>query len=170
MQSTVIIDIDAPQEMVAGLFADPSKNANWMEDIKRFEPVSGEQGMPGSTYRLVPKKGSMLFTATVLSRSLPNELRLSLEASTVFVAVRGTLSTLPDGRTRLKSEEEFKFKGLWNAAFGLLARGAIRKAHRRATWKRSSALSSVSEEASNEGQPKTDQVPERRDLKSIATR
>jgi len=47
------------------------------------------------------------------------------------VTVYGTLSTLPDGRTRLVSEEEFRFKGLWRAAFGVLAWSAIRKAHRR---------------------------------------
>jgi hypothetical protein len=131
MNSTVIVDIDAPQEMVAALLADPSKNVRWMDDVERSEPISGEQGMPGSTYRLVPKKGSMLFVATVVSRSLPNELRLTLDASNVTAAVHGTLSTLSDGRTRLISEEEFKFKGLWSIAFGLLARRAIRKAHRR---------------------------------------
>jgi polyketide cyclase/dehydrase/lipid transport protein len=131
MNSTVVVDIDAPQEMVAALFADPSKNVKWMEDVERSEPISGEQGMPGSTYRLVPKKGSMLFVATVVSRSLPNELRLTLDASNVTLDMHGTLSTLPDGRTRLVSEEEFRFKGLWRAAFGLLAWSAIRKAHRR---------------------------------------
>ena len=90
MKSTVTVDIDAPQEMVAALLNDPSKNVKWMDD-----------------------------------------LRLSLDASSVTVAVHGTLSTLPDGRTRLVSEEEFRFKGLWRAAFGVLAWSAIRKAHRR---------------------------------------
>jgi hypothetical protein len=130
MHSTVIVEIDAPLAMVADLFADPSKNAEWMDDVKRFEPIGGEQGMPGSTYRLVPKKGSMVFVATVVSRSLPNDLRLTLEASNVTVAVHGTLSTLPDGRTRLVSEEEFTFRGFWSAAFALLARSSIQKAHR----------------------------------------
>jgi hypothetical protein len=51
-------------------------------------------------------------------------------STTVTVDVCGSLAALPDGRTRLKSEQVFKFKGLWNAACGMLARGAIRKAHR----------------------------------------
>ena len=75
MHSTVIVEIDAPLAMVADLFADPSKNAEWMDDVKRFEPIGGEQGMPGSTYRLVPKKGSMVFVATVVSRSLAADAR-----------------------------------------------------------------------------------------------
>lgn len=36
--------------------------------------------MPGSTYRLVPKSGAMIFVATVVSRDLPNEICLSLDA------------------------------------------------------------------------------------------
>lgn len=131
MRSIVVVDINAPQEEVAALYADPSNSAKWMEDVERYEPVSGEQGMPGSTYRLKPKQGSMVFTATVVSRTLPNELRLHLDASNVTVDVNGTLSTLSYGRTRLVSEEVFKFKGVWNLLFGLLARRSIRKAHRR---------------------------------------
>ena len=130
MRSLVVVDINAPQEEVATLFADPGNNVKWMNDIERYEPLTGEQGMPGSTYRLIPKHGSMVFTATVVSRSLPNEVRLNLDASSVTVAVKGTLSALPDGRTRLKSEEVFEFKGFWSAALGLLAQPAIRKAHR----------------------------------------
>ena len=130
MESIVVVDIDAPREEVATLFADPSNNPNWMEDLERYEPVSGEQGMPGSTYRLIPKQGSMLFTATVVSRNLPNELRLHLDSSTAAVDVRGTLSRLPDGRTRLVSEEVFHFKSIWSKAFGLLARRSICKVHR----------------------------------------
>jgi hypothetical protein len=130
MRSVVVVDINAPQEQVAALYADPSSSTKWMEDVGRYEPVSGEQGTPGSTYRLIPKHGSMVFTATVVSRELPNELRLRLDASNVTVDVKGSLSKLANGGTRLESEEVFKFKGLWNSAFGLLARRGIRKAHR----------------------------------------
>jgi hypothetical protein len=130
MRSIVVVEIEAPQEEVAALYADSGKNVKWMKDIERCEPLSGEQGMPGSPYRLIPKHGSMVFTATVISRTLPNEVRLRLEASNVTVSVHATLSTLPDGRTRLTSEEVFKFKGVWNSVLGLLGRRAIRKAHR----------------------------------------
>jgi hypothetical protein len=131
MKDIVVVDINTPQEKVAALFADPANNTKWMDDLERYEPLSGEQGMPGSTYRLIPKQGSMVFTATVVSRTLPDDLRLRLEASNVTVDVHATLSTLPDGRTRLVSEEEFTFKGFWSRLFGLFARGSIRKAHRK---------------------------------------
>jgi polyketide cyclase/dehydrase/lipid transport protein len=131
MKTKVVLDINAPQEKVAALFADPANNTKWMHDLERYEPLSGEQGMPGSTYRLIPKQGSMVFTATVVSRNLPDDLRLRLAASNVTVDVHATLSTLPDGRTRLVSEEEFTFKGFWSRLFGLFARRLIRKAHRK---------------------------------------
>ena len=131
MKDIVVVEIDGPLEEVAALYADPANNTKWMEDVGRYEPLSGEQGMPGSSYRLIPKQGSMIFTARVVSRNLPHELRLRLEAGNATVDVHATLSTLADGRTKLVSEELFEFKGVWNKLFGLLARPAIRKAHRK---------------------------------------
>ena len=52
---------------------------------ERVEKISGQLGMPGSKYRLVPKKGKMVFVATVLARNFPTNLIESLEASNVTV-------------------------------------------------------------------------------------
>jgi hypothetical protein len=101
-----------------------------MDDLERVEPISGKAGMPGSQYRLVPKRGNMVFVATVLSRDLPSESRLMLEASNVSVAVRADFRAIAPDRTLLVSEEVFTFKGWVGRIFGFLAQGAIRKAHR----------------------------------------
>jgi hypothetical protein len=130
MKSVVTVDIDASQKTVATLYADPANSAKWRDDVARFEPISGKQGIPGSSYRLVPKRGARLFTATLVRR-LPSELRLNLEGSDVTVDVLGTLSTLPDGRTRFTSKEVFSFKGVWNKAYGILTKPAIHNAHRK---------------------------------------
>jgi hypothetical protein len=129
MQDTVAVDVNAPLDKVVRLFADPRITPAWMHDVERYEPLSGEQGMSGSTYRLIPKKGSLVFTATVVERKLPHKLRLRLDASNVTVDVLATLSTLAGDRTRLVSEETFSFKGLAKI-FSLFARPAIHKAHR----------------------------------------
>jgi hypothetical protein len=92
--------------------------------------VSGEQGMPGSTYRLVPKTGKMIFLATVVARNMPHELRLILEASNVRVFITGKLIAVSAARTKLISEEVFTFKGLFNTIFGFFAQNAIKAAHR----------------------------------------
>ena len=131
MKSVIELEIDVPQARLAALFADPQQNTRWMDDVERVETISGQLGMPGSQYRLVPKKGKMVFVATVLARKLPTESHLSLEASNVTVSVKGTLVALSSDRTRLTSEEVFSFKGPLNRVFGFLARGAIKNAHRR---------------------------------------
>jgi hypothetical protein len=101
-----------------------------MDDVARVEPIDGELGTPGSTYRLVPREGNMVFVATVAARDTAR-LRLRLDASNVVVSVTSTLiETAPD-RTRLISEEVFRFKGLFNTLFGFLAQASIKKVHRR---------------------------------------
>ncbi|HYL55047.1 MAG TPA: SRPBCC family protein [Gemmatimonadales bacterium] len=131
MKSVIEVDIEAPQARVVALFTDPSRNTAWMEDVDRVEPVAGELGALGSKYRLMPKKGDMVFTATVLARNLPYEANLSLEASHVTVQVTGRFVPTGPGTTRLISEEVFRFNGVGAKLLGLLAQGAIRKAHRR---------------------------------------
>jgi hypothetical protein len=131
MKSVIELEIDVPQARLAALFTDPQQNTKWMDDVDRVETISGQLGMPGSKYRLVPKKGKMLFVATVLAKNLPTESQLSLEASNVTVSVKGIFVALSPDRTRLTSEEVFSFKGPLNRVFGFLARGVIKNAHRR---------------------------------------
>ena len=131
MKSVVEVDIEAPQQKVAALFADPGNSAEWMEDLELYEPLGGEPGEPGSVYRLV-QKDSEAFLATVVSRDLPREHQIYLDAPKVAVAIKGRFAALSPQRTRLTSEEEFDFKGgLLAKLGGLLSRGAIQKAHRR---------------------------------------
>ncbi len=104
MKSVVEVEIDIPLQEVVEMFADPRNNPKWMHDLKSYEPISGEQGQPGSTYRLVPKAGDMIFLATVVERNLPHELRLKLESSTADVAVTGRMVALSPTRTSTSSK------------------------------------------------------------------
>jgi hypothetical protein len=130
MTSVIELEINVPQGRLALLFADPENSTKWMDDLERYEAISGDPGMPGSKYRLVPKTGKMIFVATVISRQLPNESRLSLDASNVVVSVTGRFVALSSERTRLISEEVFRFKGPLNKVFGFFAQRAIKHAHR----------------------------------------
>jgi hypothetical protein len=131
VKSVIEIEIHLPQVRLAALYADPKLNTRWMDDVERMEPISGQLGMPGSKYRLVPKKGDMVFVATVLARNLPAELHLSLEATNVTISVKGLFTALSPGNTRLTHEQVYRFKGLFNKVFGFLARRTIKKAQRR---------------------------------------
>jgi hypothetical protein len=131
MKSVVELDIDVRRNELADLFADPRNNPKWMDDIERIEPVRGELGAPGSVYRIVPKRGKLVFVATVVTRELPSELRLSLDAPSVSVLVVDKFVPLSDQKSKLVSEETFSFKGAFNRIFGSVARFAIKRAHRK---------------------------------------
>jgi hypothetical protein len=131
MKSVVELEIAAPQARVATLLADPQHAPRWMNDVARYEPLEGTPGLPGSRYRLVPKKGSRTFVATVLTRDLPTAASVRLEAANVTVVVKDTFIALSPTATRLKSEEDFHFRGLLGRLIGFLAQRAIRRAHRR---------------------------------------
>jgi hypothetical protein len=130
MKDVIAIEIERPPAEVSALMTDPRQNTRWMDDIARVEPVSGELGTPGSRYRLVPKKGNRVFVATIVS-SGPNEARLSLEAPQMSVEVITMFRPAGDGRTNLISDQTFAFQGMIAKAFGVFARWAIHKAHRR---------------------------------------
>lgn len=131
MKSITQVEINAPVSEVAALFADPRNNPKWMLDLDRYEPLGGEQGMPGSTYRLVPKSEKMIFLVTIISRDLPRELRLHLDCPDVEVAITGKLTALSPRSTQLISEEVFTFKGALNTILSVFARKTIRTVHRR---------------------------------------
>ena len=131
MKSVIELDIDVPQAKLAELFTDPRRNPEWMDDLERIEPVAGNPGEPGSTYRLIPKRGNLIFVARVISRELPTEARLVLEAPSVSVAVTGKFFALSEKTTRLVSEEVFTFKGIFGKIVGFFAEGSIKDAHRR---------------------------------------
>lgn len=132
MKDLVELDITLPQARLAELIADPQNAPEWMDDVERIEALSGTPGEPGSIYRLVPKRGKLVFVATVLARDLPAESRLVLDAPGVSVSVTGTFRRLSDRESRLTSEETFVFNGTCGKIAGVFARASIRRAHRRA--------------------------------------
>ena len=131
MKSVVELDVDGPRERIAALFADPANNPRWMDELARCEPLSGSLGTTGSTYRMVPKTGDMVFVATIVSRNLPDEVRLRLDGKNVIVSITDRFSVTSAGATRLRSVEEFQFTSLFGRLFGLLAQRSIRRAHRK---------------------------------------
>lgn len=131
MRSVVDLEINAPRELVAELYSDPSNNPKWMEDLERNEPISGVLGEPGSKYRMVSKDSAMHFVVTVVSVYLPENVRLHLEWKQFTVHINVDFIQLDAGLTRFISTEDFAFTGLRARLLGLLARSAIKTAHRR---------------------------------------
>ena len=69
MKSVVELDIDVPREKLAALSADPANITKWMDDLERYEPLTGEPGMPGSTYRMVPKEAIGFFAGGAIRKA-----------------------------------------------------------------------------------------------------
>jgi hypothetical protein len=65
--------------------AAPENSPRWMDDLARYEAISGAPGMPGPRCRLVPKEGSLVFVATVKA---------------ITVSVTGTFEELSPGHSR----------------------------------------------------------------------
>ena len=128
--SVVELEINVPQAKLAELYTAPDLFTEWMDDVERCEPLSGDGRAPGSTFRLVPKKGNMIFVGRIVAMDLPHRAQLILDAESVSVSVTGTLVKLSDLTTKLVSEEVFTFKGLFHTLFGFLAQRAIKRAHR----------------------------------------
>jgi hypothetical protein len=129
MKSIFETEINVPQAKLAEFYTNPENNVKWMEDLERCEFIGGELGVPGSRYKFIPKKGNMVFVATIISRDLPNEAKLILESKNVDVLVTAKFIAISPERTKFISEEIFTFKGLFNKAFGFIAQGAVKKAH-----------------------------------------
>jgi polyketide cyclase/dehydrase/lipid transport protein len=131
MRDVVDVEIRAPKETVAELFSDPTQSTGWMEDLERYEPITGAPGFPGSTYRLVSKSGKMDFVGTVVSRELPNRVNLVLESAAVQVSIDAAFERAPSGATRLVSTEDFRFKSLLGKFTSVFAKPAIHAAHQK---------------------------------------
>ena len=131
MRSVVDLEIDAPRETVAELYSNPANNPRWMDDLERNEPISGVLGEPGSRYRMVSRDSDMHFVVTVVSLQLPENVRLHLDWKQSAVDINVDFVQLDVGKTRFISTEDFRFSGFFPRLGGLLARRAIRAAHRR---------------------------------------
>lgn len=129
MRSVAVLEIDAPRDSVAERYADPRNNDRWMNELERYEALSGEPGVAGSRYRLISDQPHLNFVVTVVERHLPDSVKLRLEAPSLSVDIHVTFADLRGERTRLESTEVFRFKGLFGRAMSLFARKSIHAAH-----------------------------------------
>ena len=129
MKYTFETEINAPIEKVAELVGSPDHRKEWMEGLESDEHVSGTPGMPGAKSRLVFKTGNVTITmiGTVTSRNLPDELSETFEASNVLTFVKNRFVALSPQKTKYVSEQEFRFKGIFNKVVGFLLQGEFKK-------------------------------------------
>jgi hypothetical protein len=128
MKYTCSIDIDRSLEEVVGLFQDPDNLQHWQPGLLSYEHIRGTPGEPGSTARLMFKSGKreINMTETILPSEHPHEFRSIYETTGVSNLSRSLFEPINEHRTRLISEQEFKFSGFMKL-MGFLMPGAFRK-------------------------------------------
>lgn len=128
MKYTNEIVINADRATVVELFDNPDNMSQWQPGFVSFEHLSGESRQPGAksklTYKMGKRKIEMI--ETVAERNLPETFSGTYEAKNVWNEVQNHFEELPDGKTKLWSESEFKLSGFMKV-MGWLMPGAFRK-------------------------------------------
>ena len=127
MNVTTEAIINAPQQKIAELLANPANNPKWMVNLESFAPLSGKPGDIGATYELRFKSGNMTFKTTTTKRDLPNELQISMDSQMVHILTVARLKAISPTSTQYIFEQDFQFKGFFNKLMGKMVGGTLRK-------------------------------------------
>ena len=127
MKYTCSIDIDKPVDELIELFDNPDNLSKWQPGLISYEHMSGTPGEPGSKARLHYKmnKRDVEMIETVISRS-HGEFTATYETNGVTNISKNSFEPINEHRTRLISEQEFKFSGFMKL-MGWFMPGAFRK-------------------------------------------
>jgi len=128
MKFTCEVEIDLGIERVVELFQDPENIKYWQPGLLKREPISGENGLPGSKARMTIRVGSrdieMIETITV--RNPPHEFSGTYDAKGVFNVVSNYFSPITPHKTKYVSQQEFRFSGFMKA-IGVMMPDLFRK-------------------------------------------
>jgi carbon monoxide dehydrogenase subunit G len=113
MKYTCEVTIGLPRDRVVELFDNPDNMSKWMPGLQSFEHLTGEQGQPGATSRLVFDQGGkrVEMIETIVSRTLPDEFSGTYETEGVKNSLVHRFHEDGPEKTRWVSETEFEFSG-----------------------------------------------------------
>lgn len=123
MKYTNSIEISIPRTEVVRLLSDPTLRPQWLRGLVLHEPLSGSDGQPGTTSRVVFQTGKQTMECTeTITRREPDTLdEISTETDVLFerkIVADGMESVTLDrlyesspSRTIWTSDEEYRFTG-----------------------------------------------------------
>ena len=113
------VEVDAPPKEVWAVVADPANLPHWNRHIESVEAVPKAGLSSGVTYVVVVRfmRVRARVKAEVVEWSPPSHARIRLSGP-VDATVETTIDPLPQGRSLLKHEVDYRFRG---GAFGRLA-------------------------------------------------
>jgi uncharacterized membrane protein len=118
------VEVDASPENVWAVVTDPANLPHWDRHIESVEAVPEAGLSPGATYVVVVRliRVRARVKAEVLEWSPPSHARIRLSGA-VDAIVDTAVEPLPNGRSLLRHEIDYRFKG---GAFGRLAARSLR--------------------------------------------
>ena len=118
------VEVDAPPEDVWAVVTDPANLPHWDRHIESVEVVPKAGLSPGATYVVVVRfmRVRARVKAEVLEWSPPSHARIRLSGP-VDATVDTAVDPLPNGRSLLRHEVDYRFRG---GAFGRLAARSLR--------------------------------------------
>jgi len=118
------VEVDAPPEDVWAMVSDPANLPRWDRHIESVEGVPKAGPSPGATYVVVVRfmRVRTRVRAEVVEWSPPSHARIRLSGP-IDATVDTAVEPLPDGRSLLRHEVDYLFRG---GAFGRLAARSLR--------------------------------------------
>jgi uncharacterized membrane protein len=118
------VEVDASPENVWAVVTDPANLPHWDRHIESVEAVPEAGLSPGATYVVVVRliRVRARVKAEVLEWSPPSHARIRLSGA-VDAIVDTAVEPLPNGRSLLRHEVDYRFRG---GAFGRLAARSLR--------------------------------------------
>lgn len=123
------IVINVPLMKVIEYFDNLDNMKHWQEGYVSHEFMEGKEGQPGAKTKLYYKMGKreINMIETITQRDLPREFSATYETKGVWNEIKNFFTDLGDGKTKWRTNNEFKFSGLFMKAMGLLMPGAFKK-------------------------------------------
>jgi len=104
------VEIEAPRELAASIFAVPENKRHWHDEFVNHELLEGSPATPGSVTKLQFKK--FILIETVVSNSLPDEFTGEYLAEGIcWNSMTNRFVDLGNDRTRYEVDIEYKFIG-----------------------------------------------------------
>ncbi len=109
MKHKGFIDINAPRDKVAELFANPDYLKEYQDGFIRKEPVSGEKGATGAIAKMYYKQGNgeMELTETITANNLPESFESWYHHIHMDNTMKVKFVALNDNQTRYEYEYEY---------------------------------------------------------------
>lgn len=109
------ITVDKPVEEAWAVSKDESKYTQWLEGFKSEELLSGEKGMPGSTYKVVVNPGEgqedFVMTETIVDIKENEMVELHFDSESMDFEQVMTFNE-EDGKTTIKTESKVMGNGI----------------------------------------------------------